>query len=98
MTNATYSFSSVDIEAECHAKSTTSCDSTSAWQDAFRALGGELERLGCLELRKLAKFTGLGLRVFTAFISILHGVPLASSCNMGIDLITGDSVMLDDAG
>jgi len=27
-------------------------------EDAFRAMGGELERLGCLELRKLAKFTG----------------------------------------
>lgn len=43
-----------------------------ARQEAFRALGGQ-ERLGCVELRKLAKFTGEKVLVCQALARhILH--------------------------
>ena len=63
-----------------------------ATQDAFRALGGELERLGCLELRKLAKFTGRLRAAFSNLwptLALEYGYPAIH--------LTGDRVM-GDAG
>ena len=99
-TYVTYSFSSLDIESGCHAIRPRCVIRLRHWQDAFRAMGGELERLGCLELRKLAKFTGLGLRKVHSSAHILawnlwpHPANMAFSTSLEIVWCW----MLDDAG